>query len=119
MAVLKWIVIVAGVGYLGALAALFFAQRAFIFPVPTTARTAPKAAGLGEAEEHVLSTADGERVIIWHVAAQPGHRVVIYCPGNGDFLAGLVSRFRDIISDGTGLVGLSYRGYAGSSGAPS
>jgi uncharacterized protein len=44
---------------------------------------------------------------------------VIYFPGNGDTLAGLVGRFRDITSDGTGLVALSYRGYAGSSGQPS
>ena len=29
------------------------------------------------------------------------------------------SRFRDIIADGTGVVALSYRGYAGSSGQPS
>ena len=44
---------------------------------------------------------------------------MLYFPGNGDFLAGRVSRFRGIISDGTGLVALSYRGYAGSSGQPS
>ena len=31
----------------------------------------------------------------------------------------LVGRFHDIIADGTGLVALSYRGYAGSSGQPS
>jgi hypothetical protein len=44
---------------------------------------------------------------------------VIYCPGNGDTLAGSVGRFQAITSDGTGLVALSYRGYAGSSGQPS
>jgi len=119
MAVLKWIIIVAALGYIGGLAALFFAQRSLIFPIPTTVRTSPKEAGFNDAEEHALSTSDGERVIVWHVPARPGHRVVIYFPGNGDFLAGLVGRFRDIIADGTGLVALSYRGYAGSSGRPS
>jgi len=44
---------------------------------------------------------------------------VIYFPGNGDTLAGSAGRFADITSDGTGLVALSYRGYAGSSGRPS
>jgi fermentation-respiration switch protein FrsA (DUF1100 family) len=44
---------------------------------------------------------------------------VIYFPGNGDFLAALAGRFRDITADGTGLVALSYRGYAGSTGRPS
>lgn len=119
MTVLKWIVIVAALGYLGALALMFFAQRAFVFPVPSTARTPPGAAGFPEAEEHVLSTSDGERVIVWHVAPAPGRHVVIYFPGNGDTLAGSAGRFADITSDGTGLVALSYRGYAGSSGQPS
>lgn len=119
MIVLKWLVILAIVGYLGGLAVVFFKQREFIFPIPQTLRTAPEAAGFPEAEEHVLSTADGEKVIIWHVPAQPGQAVVIYFPGNGDFLAGNVGRFRAIAADGTGLVALSYRGYAGSSGQPS
>ena len=119
MTVLKWLVVLASVGYLGGLVVLFFAQRAFIFPIPQTLRTAPEAAGFPEAEEHALTTADGEQVIAWHVPAKPGHAVVIYFPGNGDFLAGHVGRLRDITSDGTGLVALSYRGYAGSSGRPS
>jgi uncharacterized protein len=119
MTVLKWTVIFASLIYLGALSALFFAQRGFIYPIPTTRRTTPTAAGFPQAEEHVLSTSDGERVIVWHVAPAPGRHVVIYFPGNGDTLAGLVGRFRDITSDGTGLAALSYRGYAGSSGQPS
>src|SRR5205807_7121719 len=50
---------------------------------------------------------------------KPGHAVILYFPGNGDYLAGRVGHFRDMTSDGTGLVALSYRGYAGSSGEPS
>jgi fermentation-respiration switch protein FrsA (DUF1100 family) len=119
MTVLKWLVVLASLGYLGGLAVVFFAQRAFIFPAPQTARTAPAAAGYPEAEEHILTTADGEKVIAWHVPAKPGHPVVIYFHGNGDFLAGLAFHFRAISTDGTGLVALSYRGYAGSSGRPS
>jgi fermentation-respiration switch protein FrsA (DUF1100 family) len=90
-----------------------------LFPIPPVGRTAPAAAGLPEAEEHVLTTVDGEKVIVWHVPAKPGHSVILYFPGNGDFLAGRVSRFRAMTADGTGLVALSYRGYAGSSGQPS
>lgn len=119
MTALKWIVIVASLFYLGVLAVLLFAQRAFVFPVPSTARTPPRSAGFPQAEEHVLSTSDGVRVIVWHVAPAPGRHVVIYFPGNGDTLAGSAGRFREITSDGTGLVALSYRGYAGSSGRPS
>src|ERR1700680_2196173 len=119
MTVLKWLVVLVSIGYLGGLVVLFFAQRTVIFPIPQTVRTPPGAAGFPEAEEHILTTADGERVIVWHVPAKPRYAVVLYFPGNGDFLAGCVSRFRDVTSDGTGLVALSYRGYAGSSGRPS
>ena len=119
MAVLKWTVIVLAVIYLGGIAVLYLKQRQMLFPIPPVGRTAPAAAGLPQAEEHVLATADGEKVIIWHVPAKPGRSVILYFPGNGDFLAGSVGRFKAITSDGTGLVALSYRGYAGSSGAPS
>jgi uncharacterized protein len=119
MTVLKWLLIVVSIGYAGGLVALFFAQRSFLFPVPTVVRTSPRQAGFGEAEEHVLDTDDGEKVIVWHVPAKPGHSVVLYFHGNGDFLAGFFGRFHDLIADGTGVVALSYRGYAGSSGYPS
>jgi uncharacterized protein len=119
MTVLKWLVVLAALGYLGGLAVLYFAQRVFIFPIPQAARTTPEAAGFPEAEEHFLTTADGEKVIVWHVPAKPGHPVVLYFHGNGDYLAGFFGRFRKLISDGNGIVALSYRGYAGSSGQPS
>jgi uncharacterized protein len=82
-------------------------------------RMTPAAAGFPQAEEHVLTTSDGEKVIVWHVPAKPGRPVVLYFHGNGDFLAGFFGRFRDIIADGVGVVALSYRGYFGSSGWPS
>src|SRR5246127_1910409 len=119
MSVLKWLVALALAGYLVGLAVLFFVQRSFLFPIPQRLRTTPGAAGFPEAEEHPLTTADNEKVIVWHVPAKPGHAVILYFPGNGDFLAGAVGRFRAMTSDGTGLVALSYRGYAGSSGQPS
>jgi fermentation-respiration switch protein FrsA (DUF1100 family) len=119
MTILKWLVALALVGYLVGLAVLFFVQRSFVFPIPQKIRTTPEAAGFPEAEEHFLTTADDEKVIVWHVSAKPGHAVILYFPGNGDFLAGSASRFRAMTSDGTGLVALSYRGYAGSTGQPS
>src|SRR6202171_4954759 len=119
MTVLKWFLIVLAVSYACGLAVLFFKQRSWLFPIPPVPRTAPAAAGFPEAEEHVLTTADNEKIIVWHVPAKPGHAVILYFPGNGDFLAGGVSRFTGMTSDGTGLGALSYRGYAGSSGQPS
>jgi fermentation-respiration switch protein FrsA (DUF1100 family) len=119
MTALKWLLIVVSAAYACGLVVLFLVQRSFLFPIPTAARTAPQAAGFPEAEEHILTTADGEKVIVWHVPAKPGHPVILYFHGNGDFLAGFFGRFRDLIADGTGVVALSYRGYAGSSGQPS
>jgi hypothetical protein len=119
MTVLKWIVIVLGAIYLAGVAVLYFKQREMLFPIPPVGRTAPAAAGFPQAEEYVLTSADGEKVIVWHVPAKPGRPVVVFFPGNGDFLAGRVSRFKAITADGTGLVALSYRGYAGSTGSPS
>jgi fermentation-respiration switch protein FrsA (DUF1100 family) len=119
MTSLKWLLIVVSVGYASLLLLLFFAQRAMLFPVPTATRTAPHAAGFPQAEEHVLTTADGEKVIVWHVPAKPNRPVVLFFHGNGDYLAGFFGRFRNLIADGTGIIALSYRGYAGSSGQPS
>ena len=119
MTFLKWTAIILVAGYVVGLVLLFVKQRTILFPIPTTERTAPVVAGFPEAEERVLTTSDGEKVIVWHVPARPGHAVVLFFHGNGDFLAGRISRFKGITADGTGLVALSYRGYAGSTGAPS
>src|SRR3954470_21803898 len=119
MNLLKWLIVIMAFGYLVAVVVVVFSQRFFLFPIPQQLRTAPAAAGFPQAEEHVLTSADGEKVIVWHVPAKTGRKVFLYFPGNGDFLAGVVSRFKAITSDGTGLVALSYRGYAGSTGSPS
>lgn len=119
MQILIWTVVLVALCYCAGLALLYFKQRDFIFPIPQTTRTSPEAAGFAQAEEHRLTTADGETVIVWHVPAKPSRPVIIYFHGNGDFLAAQVSRFRKLTADGNGLLAVSYRGYAGSSGAPS
>ncbi len=80
MTVLKWLLIVVSVGYLGGLAAMFLLQRSILFPIPQVARTTPAAAGFPQAEEHVLTTDDGEKVIVWHMPARPGHPVIALFP---------------------------------------
>lgn len=119
MTVIRWIAIILAAGYLAGLALLYLRQREMVFPIPTAERTTPAAAGFTTAEEHFLTTPDGEKIIVWHVPAKPGHSVIVYFHGNGDFLAGRVNRFEAMTADGTGLIALSYRGYAGSTGAPS
>jgi fermentation-respiration switch protein FrsA (DUF1100 family) len=118
MAIVKWLLIVAVVGYLALGATLYLAQRALLYG-PERNRTPPAAAGLPQAEEVTLDTADGERVIVWHVPPRGGKPVVLYFHGNGGSLAWRAERFRKLTADGTGLVALSYRGFGGSSGSPS
>lgn len=119
MTILKWLLIIFAVGYVGGIAAMFFLQRAILFPIPSSERIPPSAAGFPEVEEHILTTADGEKIILWHVPAKPSRPVILYFHGNGDYLAGFFPRFRDFIADGTGIVAPAYRGYSGSSGRPS
>ncbi|HEY6703661.1 MAG TPA: alpha/beta fold hydrolase, partial [Xanthobacteraceae bacterium] len=114
---LKWILILALVCYGGLVALLYVGQRALQY-FPERFRTAPAAAGIPEAEEVVLDTADGERIIAWHVPPRGQKPVVLYFHGNGASLRWRVDRFRTLTADGTGLVALSYRGYGGSSGSP-
>jgi fermentation-respiration switch protein FrsA (DUF1100 family) len=116
--VLKWLLGIAIAGYVGGILVLYVFQRHLLYRPPQTVRTAPAAAQFPEAEEIVLDTADGEKVIAWHVPPREGKFVVIFFPGNGDVLALRVPRLRAIIEDGTGLVALSYRGFAGSTGQP-
>jgi fermentation-respiration switch protein FrsA (DUF1100 family) len=118
MATLKSILVAAVTIYLALLALMYVAQRAMMY-FPEAVRTAPAAAGLPQAEEVFLDTSDGERVIVWTIAPREGHPVVLYFHGNGGALRYRVERFRALTADGSGLVALSYRGYAGSSGRPS
>ena len=118
MNTLKWFVIIALAGYGGLIALMYLTQRALMY-FPETARTPPNAAGLAQAEEIFLNTADGERVIAWHVAPRGDKLVVLYFTGNGGSLRYRTERFHILTADGTGLLALSYRGYGGSSGSPS
>jgi fermentation-respiration switch protein FrsA (DUF1100 family) len=118
MIVLKWLLIVGAACYFGFATLLYFAQRSILYPIPEKVRTSPAAAGFAEAEEHILSTSDGEQIIAWHVAPHEGKPVILFFHGNGDILAWRVPWFREMIAGGAGLVALSFRGYAGSSGTP-
>lgn len=117
---LKLVLVVALAGYLAGLAMLYARQREMVFP-RDPARADIAAAGLVAAEEASVATADGERLVAWVVPPRAGKPVLLYFHGNAGNLgrAGRVERFRGLTEDGTGLFAVSYRGYGGSSGAPS
>ena len=88
---LNWL-IAAVVLYSGFVALFYMAQRSLQY-FPERGRTAPWTVGLTEAEEVVLDTADGERVIVWHVPPHEDHPIFLYLHGNGGSLRWRVERF--------------------------
>jgi hypothetical protein len=88
--------------YCGFVALLYVAQRRLQY-FPERRRTVPRAVGLPEAEEAVVDTADGERVIVWHVPPRRGQPVFLYFHGNGGSLRWRDERFRALIADGSGV----------------
>jgi uncharacterized protein len=118
MTALKWILMLVGGGYVVFVASLYMAQRRFIFIPPQSLHPLPATVGWPEAEETVIDTADGERVIVWHAPPRADEPVVIYFHGNGEIVASRAARHRELAANGTGIVALSYRGYMGSTGSP-
>jgi fermentation-respiration switch protein FrsA (DUF1100 family) len=118
MAVLKWLLVLAVVGYAGLLALMYVFQRALMY-FPAAARVAPAQAGLPRAAEVTFASSDGERLVAWYLPPDAGKPLVIYFQGNAEGLAARVGRFTWLTADGTGLLALCYRGYGGSSGTPS
>jgi fermentation-respiration switch protein FrsA (DUF1100 family) len=110
-----FIVVVLAFG--GFVALMYVKQRALMYH-PERLRTSPAAAGLSDAQELTLDTADGKTVIVWHVPPKQDRPVILYFPGNAGALRYRADRFHALVADGFGLVALSYRGYGGSTGSP-
>jgi fermentation-respiration switch protein FrsA (DUF1100 family) len=118
MAVLKWLLVLAVVGYAGLLALMYVFQRAMMY-FPDAKLVAPAQAGLPRAAEVTFASSDGEKLLARYVPPDAGKPLVIYFQGNAEGLAARVGRFTWLTADGTGLLALCYRGYGGSSGTPS
>jgi hypothetical protein len=115
--VLRWLLLLAVVGYGGLLALMYVFQRALMY-FPDATRVAPAQAGLPQAEEVTFTSADGEKLVAWYVVPRGNKPLVIYFQGNAEGLPARVGRFTWLTSDGTGLLALNYRGYGGSTGRP-
>src|SRR5260370_13318181 len=76
--------------------------------LPEKVRTPPAAAGLPEAQEVFLQTADGEKVIAWHVPPRGDKPLVLYFHGNGGALSSPPDRFRAPLAHGTRLAAPPY-----------
>ena len=116
--VLPWAALIVLFLYAGMAAVLYASQRSLMY-FPETVHTTPSEASLPEAQEIALTASDGIHSTAWHVAPANGKPVILYFHGNGGALRYRVDRFKKLIGDGIGLVGLEYRGYGGNSGSPS
>ncbi|MEP7030657.1 MAG: alpha/beta hydrolase [Pseudolabrys sp.] len=117
MTTLKWLLIVAFAGYGLVLALMYVFQRKLLY-FPDAAHTLPAAANFPQAGEVTFQSSDGEKLIAWMVPARDDKKFIVYFQGNAGGLDLRADRFKWLTADGTGLLALRYRGYGGSTGAP-
>lgn len=98
---------------------LFFLMQDRLMFIPETRYIAPAQAGLASVTEVVIATPDGERLRGWYAAAKPNVPTVLFLHGNAGSIAYRGDRFAAYQSRGYGVLFVDYRGFGGSSGAPS
>ncbi|HMK88081.1 MAG TPA: alpha/beta hydrolase [Methylocystis sp.] len=103
--------------YLVTLAGVAVIQRALQY-FPEVAIVTPAQAGLKDVETLRLVTPDGERLEAWFAPPREGKPLILYFHGNGGLLAARAERFGKMLASGYGLLAIAYRGYGGSTGAP-
>jgi pimeloyl-ACP methyl ester carboxylesterase len=101
-------------------AAMFLLQDRLLYRPDATAPAIDRER-LPRVQPVALTTADGQRLLAWWAPPrEPGAPVLLYLHGNGANLAARSGRFGWITeARGAGLLAVSWRGYGGSSGAPS
>ena len=117
------IVVAAVGGYLAFAGLIYFKQRDMVFPV-WAVEPAPDDwhAGIDGLERLTLKTADGERLLAYWRAPDPGMPTVLTFHGNASSPGPHAERFAADApwrTAGVGVLAPAYRGYPGSSGSPS
>lgn len=122
---IKYVAYLAATLYVTACSYMYFQQRSLVFN-PGTDDVALSVGEVPSATNVTLTTSDGETLKAWWVAPQAGRPVYLYLHGNAGNLLGSsnkprerADRFGGLTQAGAGLLALSWRGYGGSSGAPS
>lgn len=99
--------------YLVLVAALFFAQRSVIYPVPQISAATPD--GYRRISLH---TADDLTLTALYRSPTGDQRVIVFFHGNGDNWDGAALANRAIAAAGYGVLLCEYRGYAANPGKP-
>jgi hypothetical protein len=94
--------------------ALALSANSFIYH-PSTAVVAPNLPGV--AAEHIR-TSDGQTLVAWYSPPPRGGPIFLFFDGNGGRPQVWGGRWRRIQEGGAGFLAVYYRGYSGSTGAP-
>jgi uncharacterized protein len=103
--------------YLTTTTATYVLQRDLLFH-PNHLHVSPHSVGLNDVAEMEFATADGERLIAWYASAHQGQPTLFYLHGNAGALAHRAGRIKLYRNNGYGIFMLAYRGFSGSTGAP-
>lgn len=104
---------------MGLMAAIVPILQRHLMYFPDTTYFTPERAGLSGVSEQVIDTPDGARVLAWYAPAKPGQPTLLYFHGNAGALETRVERIRKYMARGLGVLMMTYRGFGGSTGAPS
>jgi uncharacterized protein len=112
------VAVIISMAYCAVIILLFTQQRSMMFPLDP-APVLAKDFGLNDAQDLMLPTPDGQTIAAWYRTADSGKPTVIYCHGNGGNRANRAELFDYYAKLGWGIMFFDYRGYGGSTGAPS
>lgn len=118
MSLIKFFVVFAIVVYAIATLGMYTFQRKLQYRAENKSLT-PESVGISGASVESLTTADGEKIVLWHAPANAGMPTILYFHGNADEMGDRPLRFNYYHSRGFGVAYVSYRGYGGSTGSPS
>ena len=118
MAFIKLTLVTFGLFYAVALSGIYAFQRDLQY-FPTRRDPPPEATGLDGVERVALPTPDGETLVLWVSPAKGDRPTLLFLHGNAGEIADRADRFAFYQAQGYGVAFLSYRGYGGSTGAPS
>jgi uncharacterized protein len=104
-------------GYLALVGLMYFSQRALLYPGANAAFEPVAHAEWGE--KVPIPTPDGETLHALFSKGEAGKPSVLFFLGNADRISNFGFLAQTLAARGIGLLAISYRGYAGSTGAPS
>ncbi|HEV2901101.1 MAG TPA: alpha/beta hydrolase [Pseudaminobacter sp.] len=109
--------LVAALGYLALVGLMYFSQRALLYPGAGAAFAPASRAEWGEKVS--IPTPDGETLHGLFSNGETSKPSVLFFLGNADRVGNYGFLAQSLATRGIGLLAISYRGYAGSSGSPS